>query len=142
MSDGMRVEIQSSGGMMHSGMMSQESSLRSGISGGGVVTRFNGQILSDTTAGWNLKPGLKAQLNTIYVYTDYQTVTEGGVTKFVPGIKVGDGMAYLIDIPFTDKVMVDHINDHSVHVSQSEKDFWNNKVSAFYLDGTLILTTD
>ena len=96
------------------------------------------QVLFNTAAGWNAQPTLQSQVNTIYVYTDYRTVNNQNVA----GIKVGDGNAYLIDIPFTDAIATAHIADTTRHITQAEREFWNNKVSAYYA-GTeqLILTT-
>lgn len=96
------------------------------------------QVLFNTTAGWNAQPTLQSQVNTIYVYTDYRTVNNQNVA----GIKVGDGNAYLIDLPFTDTVAMNHISDTTRHITQAEREFWNNKVSAYYAgEEQLILTT-
>ena len=96
------------------------------------------QVLFGTTAYWNAQSTLQSQANTLYIYTDYQTVN----SQNVAGIKVGDGNAYLIDIPFTDTIAMNHISDTTRHITQAEREFWNNKVSAYYA-GTeqLILTT-
>lgn len=106
------------------------------------------QILSNTTAGWNSQPSLVSRKNFLYVYTDYQQVDDGqGNMVNVPGIKIGDGNAYVIDLPFIDLKMEEHINDLSIHVTALEKAFWNNKVSAYieYIDEdnlNLVLSTD
>ena len=87
---------------------------------------------SKTTAEWNLEPTLISELNSLYIYTDYKTVD--GVV--IPGIKIGDGLAYVIDLPFATDVG---------GVTEEEKAFWNNKVSAFmdpYDLENLILSTD
>lgn len=114
--------------------------------GSGTPTLKAGQILSNTTIGWNSQPELISEARTIYVYTDYQTETDGsGNTVNIPGFKVGDGKAYVIDLPFTDELMVKHMANQSIHVTQEEKDFWNNKVRAYYSsieEDTLILTVD
>lgn len=97
-------------------------------------------IYMNTTEGWNSNPMLIAKKDTIYVYTDYDEI-DG---ELVPGIKVGDGKAYLIDIPFTmgNKTAWErHINDTSIHVTQEEKEFWNNKNRAEIVnDETLLFT--
>lgn len=111
-----------------------------------VEIAMGGQILSNTTEGWNNQPNLIAEAKTIYIYTDYQSETdEKGNTVYIPGLKVGDGKAYLIDMPFTDALMVQHINNANIHVTAEEKAFWNNKVRAYYStiqDDTLIFTID
>ncbi len=97
----------------------------------------------DTTAGWNAQPSLVGQANHVYVYSDYQVI--GGVA--VPGLKIGDGQAYLIDTPFVyggNASIEEHINDTTVHITAEERAFWNNKNRAYMSQGaaeTLVLTT-
>lgn len=89
-------------------------------------------VLSDTTENWNKKSTLISELNTVYVYVDHQTTTdEEGKEIWIPGIKIGDGKAYLIDLPFSDELMIAHINDLGIHVTAEEKEFWNNKVRTY-----------
>lgn len=99
-----------------------------------------GKILVNTTENWNAQPQIKSQPKTIYVYSDYQQVEEDGVVKNVPGFKVGDGNAYLIDLAFTDVVMTNHVNDMDIHVTLEEKEFWNNKVRGEVTGENLTLT--
>lgn len=99
------------------------------------------EIYFDTVAGWAEKSNLVSQTNTIYIYTDYQTDEDG---NHVPGIKVGDGNAYLIDKPFLDVIYREHINDTDIHITAEERAFWNNKVRCYYSlldDETVIFTT-
>lgn len=89
-------------------------------------------VLSDTTENWNKQASLISEFNTIYVYVDHQTKTdEEGKEIWIPGIKIGDGKAYLIDLPFSDELMIAHINDLGIHVTPEEKEFWNNKVRTY-----------
>ncbi len=86
------------------------------------------RILMGTEAEWNAAPRLVAEVNTIYVYTDHDTY-DG---ENIPAIKIGDGTSYLIDMAFVSdntSVLFNHINDYVVHISASERNFWNNKVS-------------
>lgn len=88
----------------------------------------------DTTAHWDAQQTLVGQLNHIYVYSDYQSIN--GVS--VPGIKVGDGAAYLIDAPFiaaNNTELNSHISNTNVHVTASEKLSWNDKVTCFISQG-------
>ena len=86
-------------------------------------------IKMKTTAQWNADAGAIGQKNTFYIYTDRTTKEDGeGNIINVPGIKVGDGLAYLIDLPFVDDLFYDHVNDLDIHVTLAEKQFWNNKV--------------
>lgn len=96
------------------------------------------QVLFNTTSGWNSQTTLVSAANTLYVYTDYETSSGQNVA----GIKVGDGNAYVVDLPFTDAVQKEHINNTTVHITNTERDFWNNKVRCYYA-GTenLIFTT-
>ena len=85
----------------------------------------------DTTTNWNLQRDLIAAYGTIYVYSDYQNV-DG---LLVPGIKIGDGTSYLIDMPFIGSVerdmLLEHIQDNVRHITVEERTFWNNKVDCF-----------
>lgn len=78
-----------------------------------------------TTQEWNENPNFIGQSGVLYVYSDYieEEVIEQGETrkKLIPGIKVGDGQAYLIDAPF--------INNRSFYISESDRARWNNKIS-------------
>ena len=83
-------------------------------------------FLYGTTKYWNAQPRLISQSKTIYVYTDHDQDGEG---NDIPGFKLGDGMAYLIDMPFVTQNMEDHIKDQIRHITQDERNKWNNKVS-------------
>lgn len=65
----------------------------------GRVTTLESKIQYDTTANWNAQLELIAQRGTFYVYSDH-SVDEND--NPVPGIKIGDGSSYLIDMPFVD----------------------------------------
>lgn len=103
-------------------------------------------VYYDLTATWDAQPTLVAEQGVIYVYSDHVTKTVVGSTVFVPGVKIGDGTSYLIDMPFLDQAVVDQITEHAedgtIHITAAERDFWNNKVSAEYSDEALILSTD
>lgn len=88
--------------------------------GGGIVTA--------TKEEWNSQRDLIGKENVVYVYSNQYTNPDG---EPIPAFKVGDGHAYLIDLPFNDDIMMRHINDRTIHVTQAEKNFWNNKVTAF-----------
>jgi len=84
-------------------------------------------ILFNTTAGWGAQASLQSQSGYLYVYTDHQTLDNVNI----PGIKIGDGNAYLIDLPFIDAVYIQHIADSVIHVTQGDRNFWDNKVTCF-----------
>lgn len=94
-------------------------------------------IMSGTTEYWNDKPQLIPKKDTIIIYTDYQSKEEEGNIINIPGIKIADGSAFLIDQPFIDedirKVVSSHINNSDIHIAPQEREFWNNKVRC-YLD--------
>ena len=87
-------------------------------------------VYYDLTQNWDAKTTLISEEGAIYSYGDYSEV-DG---KKVPAVKIGDGSAYLIDIPFVSEnlasLITSHIADTSIHVTASEKEFWNNKVNA------------
>lgn len=99
------------------------------------------QLKRDTTEHWNNARGFIPLAGEVIVYTDYETKTytveEYGetITKTVeiPNIKVGTGNAYVQDLPFVDEktrdILMEHINNHDIHVTLQEKLFWNNKIN-------------
>ena len=95
------------------------------------------RVLYGTQAYWDGQPELIAQDNALYVYTDALTKDFKNIARF----KVGDGQTLLKDIPFTDAVYYDHISDPLIHVSAEDREFWNNKVSCYEDNGTLVFTT-
>jgi hypothetical protein len=99
-------------------------------------------VHQNTEAFWNAQLDLIGEAGHIYVYTDHDEV-DG---KKIPGIKVGDGLGYLIDAPFIDSnasKLIEHIQNSDIHVSLAEKEFWNNKVNCFMsrVDGENIIFT-
>lgn len=100
------------------------------------------RVLYATTATWNSQPQLISARGYIYIYADYR---QNGQGQNIPAMKVGDGNAYLIDLPFVDSLIYEHIADNIRHISQQEREFWNNKVRC-YIDpevqgDNLIFTT-
>lgn len=94
---------------------------------GEVIIAGGTNVKVATTAEWNAQPGLIAENGIVYVYSDWGTI-DG---EPVPAFKVGDGLAYLIDMPFNEDIASRHIADNTIHVTAAEKEFWNNKVTAF-----------
>lgn len=96
-------------------------------------TGFAG-IEIDTTIHWNAKPEYRPANGVLIVYSDYKTYTnEQGQEVVVPGFKIGDGNAYLIDKPFVgeadSKILQQHIEDAGLHIQPGERAFWNNKLN-------------
>lgn len=105
-----------------------------GVIVSGNLTLQDLKIVSEnTTEGWNANPGYIPKAGEICIYTDYATVD--GVTYY--GIKIGDGLAYLIDLPFVgDDVrnlvlgkLAEHEADSVAHITSEERAFWNNKLN-------------
>lgn len=84
------------------------------------------QVLFDTTANWNSQTTLVSRSDTLYIYTDHQRDSGGHA---IAGIKAGDGLAYVVDLPFTDAIATEHIANSSIHITSSERSTWNNHVS-------------
>lgn len=91
------------------------------------------QVLFDTTAGWSAQTTLVSDANTLYIYTDYQRDSSGHA---VAGIKAGDGLAYVVDLPFTDAIAMEHIADATRHITASERSAWNGHLT----NGTIHVT--
>lgn len=99
-------------------------------------------ILSDTTQNWNMYPETISTKDTIYVYSNYQIDSD---LKYIPGIKIGDGVTPIVDLPFIDDAINNQITNILMsNVTEEEKRFWNNKVRC-YMDNNdiekLIFTT-
>ncbi len=102
------------------------------------------QVHTDTTENWNLQRDFIGKRNHIYVYSDY-TVIDG---IFHPAIKIGDGSTYLIDLPFVVGDNTDirrHIQNTTIHITEDERLFWNDKVTCFLSNGdseTVVFTKE
>lgn len=83
---------------------------------GEPMVRYN------TVDGWNSQPQLLSEKGVIYIYLDRNVNN-----TIVPGFKVGNG-AYLIDIQFVDSLYILHMQDNIIHITQQEREKWNNKV--------------
>lgn len=96
-------------------------------------------VHQDTEENWNAKYYLIGEPNHIYIYTNHSRVDGHDI----PAMKIGSG-SYLIDQPFVDsdaEVLDDHIKDTVRHITQNEREFWNNKVRGEIESRTLVLTT-
>lgn len=110
------------------------------------------QLKRDTTANWNATIGMIPLAGEIIIYTDYKTITKEvdgeSVTINVPAIKIGDGMAYVQDLPFIDDGtsgddFYNHITNQDIHVTPAQKQKWSNKINvndySEVVDGALII---
>ena len=129
------------------------------LQGNLLLTDFGtNNIYYNTTEGWNNQHDLIGKEGAIYIYSDHNTITnENDEIIDIPGIKIGDGLAYLIDAPFLDDTLsqnlIDMITMRTINLLESDNKLvsiedrirWNNKVSAMMsseLDSeNLILST-
>ena len=96
-----------------------------------------------STVEWQARLNYIPNKGDILIYTDKETLSDNTT---VPGIKIGDGLAYGIDLPFVgDDIAEDllsHINNTTIHMTAAERTKWNNKITCedTVSDETLILT--
>jgi hypothetical protein len=114
------------------------------------MDRINARILvrRDTTEHWNSMIDFIPMRGEVIVYLDHGQIDDEFGNKInVPGIKIGDGSAYLVDLPFVDddvryQILTElrmHTNNRVIHVTAEEKEFWDNKLNCIVTDGNLIL---
>lgn len=87
-------------------------------------------MIAKTKAEWQNSDKITSQPNVLYVTTDYKSVTKDGTTYQIPSFKLGDGNAYVVDLPnatVDEETFLNHVNDRVVHITQAEREFWNNK---------------
>lgn len=106
------------------------------------VTTDDYSIKVDTTTNWTAKNTFIPKKGDIIIYLDKATVNN----KNIPGIKIGDGLAYGIDLPFVgDDIandLLNHISNTTVHITAAERTKWNNKLNCenTVVGETLMLT--
>lgn len=101
-----------------------------------------------TTAEWNERMLYIPKVGRIIVYSDRNVID--GVAY--PGVKIGDGLAHVVDLPFVgddvaSRIMAlieEHIQNEQIHVTEAERTFWNNKINYEMDDSgeTLIINRD
>lgn len=88
-----------------------------------------------TTQEWNEDIQFVSKKGIFYIYSDYKTQEQNGEIVYVPGIKIGDGLAYVTDLPFVNSSIQQQLNTHildsNVHVTIQEKQFWDSKVTCY-----------
>lgn len=91
------------------------------------------RVYYNTTAYWTAHDTLIPKKGAIIVYTDAFSTVVDGQQKDMPAIKIGDGRSYIADIEFLgqyeSQIMLDHINDNVRHITQQEREHWNNKLN-------------
>ena len=89
-----------------------------------------------TTAEWAEQTSLISEKDAFYIWTDYKEYNG----QYIPGMKIGDGLAYVIDLPFMDELLQAHIANTEIHITDEERAFWNAKNRSMVVGETLILT--
>jgi len=72
------------------------------------ISSGSASIFTKTTAQWSKTPNLVSAAGTVYIYSDARSYEEQYVkngqtltrTVQVPGLKIGDGTSYVVDLPF------------------------------------------
>ena len=98
------------------------------------ITQHNIIFQSKTVEQWNIDKFLISKKDVLYIYTNYKTIVQDEKELVIPGLKLGDGNSYLIDLPFLnndrfERVLLEHINNGTIHVSPEDRWFWNNKIN-------------
>ena len=75
-------------------------------------------VACKTSAEWAALTTLVSMPGEVYVYSDGGTDAQGNP---IPMIKIGDGNAYVVDLPFTTAI--------DFRITQADIDNWNGKVS-------------
>lgn len=92
----------------------------------------------DTTANWNKATEFIPLPGEVIIYTDRHNEND----KIVPGIKIGDGITTIVNLPFIDEVvkkdLKDHTDNNEIHITQEERTSWNNKLNCEYNNENLI----
>lgn len=102
---------------------------------------------SKTKEEWDSDITFLSEKNVLYIYSNFKIFSKNGQEEiYLPGLKIGDGKSYLIDLPFLndfdnniEKVLLDHISNNSIHISDQQRNFWNNKLNYELQNETLIL---
>lgn len=87
-----------------------------------------------TTEYWNSRVGYVPEQGVIVVYSDYETdIDEYGNVVNYAGLKIGSGNGYVQDLRFVGEkekdMLLDHISDMVRHITQEERELWNNKLN-------------
>jgi len=101
-------------------------------------------IQAKTTEEWNNKINYIPAEGQLIIYLNYRTIQKDDHNIKIAGLKIGDGNSYLIDLPFlgeTEQFVYEHINNTTIHISNEERQFWNNKINCdeIIAEETLIL---
>lgn len=101
-----------------------------------------GNVTERYSAQWAADPTYIPKKGELCVWIDYVTIDN----KSIPAVKIGDGQAYAIDLPFFGDDIRTNLNNHIVnsimHITSAERTRWNNKVDASAAGEKLMLTNN
>ena len=90
-------------------------------------------ITSKTADFWNNNRQYIPSAGEIIIYLNYKTIDSEEENEIgVAGLKIGDGKTYVVDLPFLgdiDQSFYNHVNNTAIHVSENDREFWNNKLN-------------
>lgn len=100
-----------------------------------------GRVSIGTVESWASEPTFVPERGMFIVYMNRSVINN----IEYPGVKIGDGNAYVADLPFAGDDVANnilaqlnlHANDTNIHVTSAEKQFWNNKLN-YVLDGEVL----
>lgn len=98
--------------------------------------QYSCKLRNETTQYWTDNAMYIPGRDEIIVYSDRSVID--GIR--IPGVKIGDGNAHVVDLPFLDQELADllsrlaksiddHIRDSAVHITEEERCYWNNKLN-------------
>lgn len=91
---------------------------------------FSGTLLIyGDTERWSKLGNRISRSGRIYIYSDYTTDENNNP---VPGIKIGDGVTSVSDLPFASGWKVpreNHFADNVRHITATERSYWNNSIN-------------
>ena len=96
--------------------------------GGSLQSQIELPYTYMTTEEWDATSPMISESGALYIWSDYRQDEKG---NNIPGVKIGDGNAYIKDLPFQDEDFLKHILNTDIHVTPAEKEFWNNKVTCY-----------
>lgn len=94
------------------------------------------RITERLTAQWNADRTYVPAKGELCIWTDFKVING----QNVPAVKIGDGTAYALDLPFLTAQYEEHINNSDIHISAEERAYWNGKTKSRVTNETLIIT--
>lgn len=81
---------------------------------------------------WDAHPDYVAPENALIIIPDKAIMEHDGFSYNVPGIKIGDGITPINELTYIGDdiitLLMNHINDDSRHITNADRERWNNKV--------------